>query len=293
MNQERLAEIERLLRIAEDDLSSLQRQKEFLLDQVASLQREREILLHPGVEESPAHYSDACITSQSCEEAKICIFRALFRGREDVYARRFESLKTGKSGYQPDCKNDWLAGICLKPQIKCSGCDRRQFIPVTEAVIRNHLMGRDPADPVGRDFTIGVYPLLPDESCWFLVVDFDKSAWREDAQAFRYACEQHGIAASLERSRSGDGAHVWIFFSEPVRVGLARSLGSFLLTETIERRPEISLKSYDRLFPNQDTLPQRGFGNLIALPLQRRPRDREIRFSSTRIWSRMRTSGLI
>jgi len=274
MNQERLAELERLLRIAEDDLSSLQRQKDFLLDQVASLKRERENLLHPVVEESPAPYSGACITTQSCEEAKIRLFRALFGGREDVYARRFESRKTGKSGYQPDCENEWLADICLKPKIKCSDCDHRQFIPATDAVIRNHLMGRDPADPVGRDFTIGVYPLLPDETCWFLAVDFDKSAWREDAQAFRHTCEQHGIPASPERSRSGNGAHVWIFFSEPVPARLARSLGSFLLTETIERRPEISLKSYDRLFPSQDTLPQRGFGNLIALPLQRRPRER-------------------
>jgi superfamily II DNA or RNA helicase len=273
MNQERLAELERLLRIAEDDLSNLLRHKEFLLDQVASLKRERENLLHPVVEESPAHYSGSWITTQSREEAKIRIFRALFRGREDVYARRFESRKTDKSGYQPDCKNEWLADICLKPKIKCSDCDHRQFIPVTDAVIRNHLMGRDPADLVGRDFTIGVYPLLPDETCWFLAVDFDKSAWREDAQAFRHMCGQRGIPASLERSRSGNGAHVWIFFSEPVPARLARSLGSFLLTETIERRPEISLKSYDRLFPSQDTLPQRGFGNLIALPLQRRPRD--------------------
>jgi hypothetical protein len=156
INQERLAEIERLLRIAEDDLSSLQRQKGFLLDQVASLKRERENLLHPVVEESPAPYSGTCITTQSCEEAKIRIFRTLFRGREDVYARRFESRKTGKSGYQPDCKNEWLVGICLKPKLKCSDCDHREFIPVTDAVIRNHLMGRDPADPLGRDFTVGV-----------------------------------------------------------------------------------------------------------------------------------------
>jgi len=214
MNQERIAEIERLLKIAEDELSHVQKQRQFLLDQIASLKRGRENLPHLLVKESPAQYSGGYITSHSSEEAKVRLFRSFFRGREDVYARRFESRKTAKSGYQPDCRNEWLAGVCLKPKIKCSHCDQRQFIPLTDAVIRSHLMGRNPADPDGKDFTIGVYPLLPDETCWFLAVDFDKSAWKEDATAFRHTCELHGLPASLERSRSGNGAHVWIFFSE-------------------------------------------------------------------------------
>jgi hypothetical protein len=129
-------------------------------------------------------------------------------------------------------------------------------------------------DAPGRDFTMGVYPLLPDDTCWFLAVDFDESDWLGDAQAYRETCEQHGIPASLERSRSGNGAHVWIFFCETLPAKLARSLGSHLLTETIERRSGITLKSYDRFFPNQDTLPKQGFGNLIALPLQRKPREK-------------------
>jgi len=158
--------------------------------------------------------------------------------------------------------------------MKFSHGDQRQFIPLTDGVIRNHLMGRNPAENEGKDFTIGIYPLLPDEMCWFLAVDFDKSAWKEDAEAFRRTCELHSVPASLERSRSGNGAHLWIFFSEQVPARLARSLGSFLLTETMERRSEIGLKSYDRFFPSQDTMPGGGFGNLIALPLQRGPREK-------------------
>lgn len=212
MDEERVAEIERLLRIAENDLSHLQRQKDFLLGQIASLKKERESLLNQTVAESPSLYSTAEITNKSDEKAKICLFRTLFCGREDVYPRRYESRTTGKSGYQPDCKNEWIPGICAKPKIKCNSCDRRQFIPVSDAVIRSHLTGKDPNDFSGKDFTIGVYPLLSDETCWFLAVDFDKSNWREDASAFRETCEVHGVSASLERSRSGNGAHIWILF---------------------------------------------------------------------------------
>ena len=271
MNRERLEEIERLLRVAEEDLSSARRRTDFLLQQISSLKREREYLFPSAIEETPEPYSGPTITCHSTETEKISLFRSLFRGREDIYARRFESRKTGKSGYQPACKNEWAAGVCQKPVIRCSRCDRRELIPITDGVIRHHLSGNDPASP-NRDFTIGIYPLLLDETCLFLAVDFDDTTWTEDAQAFRKTCQLHRISVHLERSRSGNGGHIWIFFSEAVPAKLARSFGSLLLTETIERRPEIGLKSYDRLFPNQDTLPHGGFGNLIALPLQRKPR---------------------
>lgn len=274
MTQERVGEIERQLRVAEDELSYVQKQRQFLLDQITSLKREKEILLQSPTEEKPPEYSDRTVTNRSTEEVKIALFRTLFRGREDVYARRFESRTTGRSGYQPDCENEWRPGICQKPKIKCSHCDQRHFIPLSDEVIRNHLTGRKPTEADGKDFTIGVYPLLTEETCWFLAVDFDQTSWKEDAAAFRDTCAMHGVPISLERSRSGNGAHVWILFSEPIPGRLARRLGSLLLTETTEGRSEISLKSYDRFFPNQDTMPERGFGNLIALPLQRRPRER-------------------
>ncbi|MGH9222144.1 MAG: TOTE conflict system archaeo-eukaryotic primase domain-containing protein, partial [Vicinamibacterales bacterium] len=212
------------------------------------------------------------VNRTSPSQAKIRLFRSLFRGRDDVYPRRFESRKTGKAGYAPACANEWVRGICEKPRIKCAECPNRRFLPVTDDVIRWHLSGLD-AD--GQPFVAGVYPLLQDETCFFLAVDFDKAGWREDAIAFLEACGRLSVPAALERSRSGRGAHVWFFFEEAIPAALARRLGSHLLTETMEGRPDIGLDSYDRLFPNQDTMPQGGFGNLIALPLQKAPRQQD------------------
>ena len=145
---------------------------------------------------------------------------------------------------------------------------QRRFLPVTADVVRWHLLGRDDH---GRDFVMGLYPMLLDETCFFLAADFDKDHWQDDARASR-TCLRMDLPAALERSRSGHGGHVWLFFETAVPATLARRLGTHILTETMERRPDIGFDSYDRFFPNQDTLPQRGFGNLIALPLQRQPR---------------------
>jgi len=214
----------------------------------------------------PSSPIDRC----SSVAAKIGLFRSLFRGREDVYARRFENRRTGRHGYAPACANEWVRGVCEKPRVRCAECPNRRFLPLTDDVIRGHLSGTDAG---GDPLVAGVYPLLPDETCWFLAVDFDKSGWREDAAACLETCRRLALPAALERSRSGQGAHLWLFFEEPVPAALARRLGSHVLTETMERRPELGLDSYDRLFPNQDTMPQGGFGNLIALPLQKAPRD--------------------
>ncbi len=205
----------------------------------------------------------------SAPAAKIVLFRSLFRGREDVYARRFESRKTGRSGYQPACANEWVQGLCEKPRIKCADCTNRRLLGVTEEVIRWHLSGQD---DLGRPFVLGLYPMLADETCFFLAVDFDRSDWQGDAAAFLATCQRFAIPACLERSRSGNGGHLWIFFEEALPARLARNLGSYLLTETMENQPDLGLRSYDRFFPNQDTLPTGGFGNLIALPLQKQPR---------------------
>jgi superfamily II DNA or RNA helicase/very-short-patch-repair endonuclease len=211
----------------------------------------------------------AGVNQLSPAEAKIALFRSLFHGREDVYPRRFESRKTGRSGYSPACAHEWVQGICEKPRIKCSECPHRRFLPVTDEVVRWHLSGHDDH---GRDFVMGVYPMLLDETCFFLAADFDKAAWQDDAAAFLETCRQMNVPAALERSRSGNGGHIWFFFSEAVPATLARKLGALILTSTMERRPDIGLDSYDRFFPNQDTLPQGGLGSLIALPLQKRLR---------------------
>ena len=205
------------------------------------------------------------VNSDSPAEAKINLFRSLFRGREDVFPVRWES-KQGRSGYSPACRHEWNRAYCDKPKVKCGQCNNREFLPLSDNVIYDHLVGKH---------TIGVYPLLADDTCWFLAADFDKKSWMKDVTAYLETCKNMGIPASLERSRSGKGGHVWIFFKEPVAAGLARKLGSALLTWTMEKRYQIGLDSYDRFFPNQDTLPKGGFGNLIALPLQKHARETE------------------
>lgn len=209
------------------------------------------------------------VSHRSSVESKIALFRSLFRGREDIYPRRFESSTSGRSGYAPACSNEWRPGVCEKPKIKCADCHHRRFLPVTDQVVRWHLSG---ADDNGKAFTMGVYPMLLDESCRLLAVDFDGKRWRDDVAAYLEVCARRGVPATLERSRSGNGGHIWLFFDEAVPAGLARRLGAMLLTEAMDERPDLGFRSYDRFFPSQDTLPRGGFGNLIALPLQREPR---------------------
>ena len=196
-------------------------------------------------------------------DEKVALFRRLFQGRTDVYPVRWQS-KAGKSGYSPACANEWRPGICEKPRIKCSDCGHRLLIPLSDQIIYDHLAGRH---------TIGVYPLLADDTCYFLAVDFDDADWREDTQAFRSSCTELGVPAALEISRSGNGAHVWIFFRSAVPARDARRLGTAIISHTCARTRQLKLASYDRLFPNQDTMPKGGFGNLIALPLQKTPRE--------------------
>jgi len=193
--------------------------------------------------------------------AKVSLYKSLFRGREDVYAMRWES-KNGKSGYSPACLNEWDPMYCHKP---CSKCKNREYLSITDLVIRNHLIGKHVA---------GIYPLLKDETCCFLASDFDKKTWKDDVSAFLETCRKMEIPAILECSRSGNGGHIWVFFEHAIPAYLARKLGSTILTRTMERRHQVGLDSYDRFFPNQDTMPKGGLGNLIALPLQKNAREK-------------------
>ncbi|MBS0468127.1 MAG: DEAD/DEAH box helicase, partial [Proteobacteria bacterium] len=195
---------------------------------------------------------------------KVALFRRLFRGRTDIYPVRWESKTTGKSGYAPACANEWRAGLCEKPRVKCGDCSNRLLIPLSDAVIYDHLAGKH---------IVGVYPLLEDDTCYFLAADFDEADWRDDAQAFMQSCEELGVPAALEISRSGKGAHAWVFFACRVIARDARRLGTAIISHTCSRTRQLKLESYDRLFPNQDTMPKGGFGNLIALPLQKWPRE--------------------
>ena len=196
---------------------------------------------------------------------KVALFRSLFRGRDDVFPKLWVNPRTDRKGYAPACSNEWVRGVCEKPRVKCSECPNQAFISLSDQVVLDHLQGRH---------VMGVYPLLPDDTCWFLAADFDEASWADDVAAFVETSRAVGLPSAVERSRSGNGAHVWFFFAAPVPAATARRMGCYLITETMSRRHQLAMASYDRFFPNQDTLPRGGFGNLIALPLQYEARER-------------------
>ncbi|MEV1177929.1 hypothetical protein AB0J09_57025, partial [Nonomuraea sp. NPDC049784] len=201
---------------------------------------------------------------KSSPQERIALFRALFIGRADVYAKRWVNRRNGKVGWSPAEENPWE---------KNKSESERVFFPLTDQVITKHL--RRPASE-REELHAGLYPLLPDDTTHLLVCDFDGKSggtgWKGDAQAYLRGCAEAGVPALLEISRSGEGAHVWIFFTAPVAAGLARALGMALVRRAIDARDGMSLSSYDRLIPSQDFVPTHSkkgarFGNLIALPL--------------------------
>ncbi|MFN8626631.1 MAG: DEAD/DEAH box helicase family protein [Candidatus Binatia bacterium] len=246
----------------EAKLAALDRERE---DVRLELERLRgEMLAHDAVAATQiALTSSYGFAASMTSSEKVALFGSLFRGRDDVYPKLWENNRTGKKGYAPACVNEWVRGVCEKPRVKCGDCPNQAFVSVSDQTVTDHLQGRH---------VVGVYPLLQDETCWFLAVDFDKRSWMEDVAAFIDTCRDVGVPAAVERSRSGNGAHVWFFFTAPVAAGIARKMGCYLITEAMARRHQLSMESYDRLFPSQDTMPRGGFGNLIALPLQHQAR---------------------
>lgn len=246
--KERINEIEDKLKLLEEEKKALEKELKILLSK-------KDDSVFIGIKAN--HF-----TPKTPEE-KIQLFTKLFRCREDVFPKFWENQKTGKSGYSPVCNNEWQKPICGKPQIKCTNCQNKDFIKLDSEVIESHLKGY---------FTIGTYAIRKDDRCIFLATDFDNYTWFNDAIAYKNAGRELNIDIAIERSRSGNGAHAWIFFIEPVPAAKARQLGDIILTKASSLQTTITLDSYDRFFPNQDLLPNGGFGNLIALPLQKKAR---------------------
>ena len=245
---------------AESDLERIEAQRIAAKARIAALRNELATLDATPLPLAPEPLSG--LTPRTPAD-KVKLFRQLFRGRPDVYPTRFVSKKTGKPGYAPACSNKFVPGVCELPKVKCGDCTRQAFKPVDDTAVIAHLKGQH---------VMGVYPMQDDETCWFLAVDFDKSAWMDDVRAFVQTSRRLGLPVAVERSRSGNGAHVWFFFATSVAAATARKMGCHLITETMANRHQLGMDSYDRLFPNQDTMPRGGFGNLIALPLQHGPR---------------------
>ena len=240
---------------AEERLSELDRLRS---DAAARLKQLHRLRAPRGVELQP---DSGCDRSPA---SKVRLFRDLFRGRDDVFAIRWENRARGRAGYAPRCEHEWKPGVCGKPKVRCGACSNQAFVGLDDRELLAHLQGRQ---------VVGIYPLLPNDTCRLLAIDLDGSSWQSDARAIRETCRSLDLEPAVERSRSGNGAHVWLFFAGLVAASDARRLGFTILTRTMASGAALGVESYDRLFPSQDVLPSGGFGNLIALPLQRQARE--------------------
>lgn len=216
---------------------------------------------------APTH---APVTHASSLDEKVALVMSLFRGRTDVYAEGYvgKSTKPGKMSYWPPCRMRWVHGVCPRltdRKARCRGCKHVSYFPLTHEVVKAHCTGQ--RDKKGRIQAVGIY-VVDGDVCYLLAADFDGPGWQDAAAAFRDACRKHGLSPAVERSRSGNGAHVWVFFDGPVKAELSRRVAEGLVSEARTTCAAVSFRSYDRIFPLQDSVDEGDLGSLIALPLQ-------------------------
>lgn len=244
--ESKLRQLKAEMRRLEEELSSLKVEESLdLLDAPMP-----PFLGSPRLTSSPTSLAD-----------RVALFLELFRCRKSVFPKRWENAG-GRSGYSPFCDNEWVRGICGKPphgRVKCSECPNQAFRELDDESVKGHLQGL---------MAIGTYAIREDDSTVFIACDFDGLGWKDEAFLYQSVARTMGVEVIVERSRSGDGAHTWIFFSEPVPARLARALGTMILAKCFDVDHRMGFESFDRFFPNQDFLPKGGFGNLIALPFQ-------------------------
>lgn len=248
-----------------DDAESPESAEELIISELERLKREF-IKNQEVIKSTMVDNSEQLDKSMGMSEL-ITLYRDLFYGRQDVFAVRWDNDKTGAHGYAPKCKNEWdrkMCGKAMKIKGACKKCAYRENQEITNDLIQRHFVG------TGRDsFVMGIYPLLEDETCRFLAIDFDKGNWKKELLAAKAIYAEYGVQSYIERSRSGNGGHLWIFFNEPIEAYIVRKLGIKVLETAMNRTGNSKFDSFDRLFPNQDHMPKGGYGNLIASPLQR------------------------
>ena len=201
-----VGQLDRAIASAKAELGALSDRYAIAAERLAALREQR------------AGYDDAAQVKFAgwTSARKVELFASLFRGREDVFAVRWENAAKGGAGYAPRCANEWGRGVCSKPRVRCGECSHQAFVAPVQEELLGHLQGRQ---------VMGVYPLLADDTCWLLAIDLDGGSWRSDVAALREACDELGVLPAVERSRSGEGAHVWFFFSAPIPAVLARRFG--------------------------------------------------------------------
>ncbi len=259
-----------MIDVFELELIELDARRAEIKERLDALKREREQL---GRKTATAIAGSPNAGKDLDPHEKIALYRTLFRGRRNVFPKRCENEKTGRGDYRPCRRSETTRDERETPETSRADRGTRGCLPVTDTVIKSHLLGYDLTRETGEEFAIGVYMVTRDETCRLLVAEFEGEAWKEDAAAYQETCRDLAMPASLERTRTGNG-RVWIFLQEPAPAGMVGKLGAHLISETLRRRPSLQTDAAARLLPGRAGEWKDRFGAYVALPLQPKAREK-------------------